>query len=67
LVPFPDAIVAIRLPGKIFRQALENAFSKHPNLDGRWPALSGCKVTVDLKKEPGSRVVKLLTQDGSNI
>lgn len=48
MCPFADQVLVIRLPGKIFREALQNAFSKYPDLEGRWPALSGCKVTLDL-------------------
>ena len=41
----------------IFREALENGFSKYPSQEGRFPQLSGCYVTVNPRNEPNERVL----------
>lgn len=53
--PFEDPCVVIALKGECIVQALENAVSKYPALEGRFPQVSGMKFTFDPKLEPGKR------------
>ena len=43
MLPFPDRIVLLKIKGSDLKLCLENAVSKYPALDGRWPAVSGLK------------------------
>ncbi|KAF3928541.1 Apyrase [Orbilia brochopaga] len=54
--PFQDPCVVIRISGKKIIAALENAFSKVPALEGRFPQVSGLTVTYDPDAEPYQRV-----------
>ncbi|KAK6355436.1 hypothetical protein TWF696_004533 [Orbilia brochopaga] len=54
--PFQDPCVVIRISGKKIIAALENAFSKVPALEGRFPQVSGLTVTYDPDAEPFQRV-----------
>lgn len=54
--PFEDPCVVISLSGKAILHALENAVSKYPALEGRFPQVSGINLTFDPSKEEGSRV-----------
>lgn len=67
LLPLKDHIVLIRLPGWIVKEALENAVSKYPALDGRFCNVSGLNFTWDAAKDAGSRVVTVQMWDGSQL
>lgn len=53
--PFEDPCVVIALKGECILQALENGVSKYPALEGRFPQISGMRMTFDPKLEPGKR------------
>ena len=44
------------MPGSVFKEALEEAVSKYPVLDGRFPAISGFKLQFDPSKPAYDRV-----------
>jgi 5'-nucleotidase len=56
ILPFEDNVVVIQVTGEQLLLALENGFSKVPATEGRFPALSGVKVTFDPHAEPMKRV-----------
>ena len=47
IFPFPDTMVVLKMPGSVLKEALEEALSKYPELDGRFPAISGFKLQFD--------------------
>ena len=59
MFPFVDSTVMFEIQGKYIWEALESGFSQWPKQEGRFPQLSGCKVVVDVSKEPGSRLVSV--------
>ena len=56
LLPFGDHITVIKITGECLKRALENAVSKWPTLDGRFPQISGFSFTFDGDKDPGQRI-----------
>ena len=50
----------LALSGRDLRAALENGFSQVEKGAGRFPQVSGLVVEVDLKKDPGSRVLSVM-------
>lgn len=59
-LPFGNKTVKLALSGKDLRAALENGFSQAEKGAGRFPQISGMVVEVDLKKDPGSRVLSVM-------
>ncbi|KAI8630036.1 Metallo-dependent phosphatase [Xylariaceae sp. FL1651] len=55
--PFEDPVVVIRVPGQAIWDALENAVSQYPALEGRFPQVSDIKFEFDAQKPSGSRIV----------
>ena len=58
MLPFPDESCSIKLKGSTFIEALENAVSQYPVLEGRFPQVAGFKFSFDASKPKGSRVLK---------
>ncbi|OJD29792.1 5-nucleotidase [Diplodia corticola] len=54
--PFEDPIVVIKVTGKAVVEALENAVSKYPALEGRFPQVSNIEFEFDPQQPEGSRV-----------
>ncbi|KAK7735587.1 hypothetical protein SLS53_007501 [Cytospora paraplurivora] len=57
--PFEDPVVVIKVTGKAIREALENAVSMYPALEGRFPQVSNIKLTFDPKRQVGDRVTEV--------
>ena len=49
LLPMVDNVVVMKLTGQTILEALENAVSQYPKLDGRWSAVSG--ITFSFHKD----------------
>lgn len=54
--PFEDPIVALKLSGQAILDALENAVSTYPALEGRFPQVSNINFTFDASQPPGRRI-----------
>ncbi|EPS35478.1 hypothetical protein H072_11142 [Dactylellina haptotyla CBS 200.50] len=67
--PFQDPCVVIKISGEKIIGALENAFSKVPALEGRFPQVSGMRVIYDPDAEPYKRVreVSIASREDSSI
>jgi len=65
-LPFGNRTVVTRITGKEVKAALENGFSQMEQRAGRFPQVSGLKVTVAPGRPAGSRVVAV-TVDGAPI
>ncbi|KAF8797843.1 flagellar associated protein [Phlegmacium glaucopus] len=57
ILPFEDAVVVLEIDGETLWDALESSLKLWPAQEGRFPAISGFRVTWDSRKEPGSRVL----------
>jgi 5'-nucleotidase len=64
--PFGNVFSTIEVTGAQMWAALENGVSRGEG-DGRWPHFSGLKVSVDLTKPAGSRVVSMTDLSGRAI
>lgn len=62
VVPMHDPLVVIEVSGKVIVDALENAVSAYPKLEGRFPQVSGISFVFDPKRPPFSRIITDLVQ-----
>lgn len=58
-LPFGNRTMKLEITGAALRQALEHGFSQAEDGAGRFPQISGMKVTWDPKAAPGGRVVSV--------
>jgi hypothetical protein len=56
LLPMQDPVVKLKITGDQLVRALENGVSKWPDLEGRFPQVSGIRFSFDPSKPPGERV-----------
>ncbi|KAF5391758.1 hypothetical protein D9757_001710 [Collybiopsis confluens] len=56
ILPFDDPLVVIEIDGDGIWDAIESGLSTWPAQEGRFPVISGMRVTWDSRKEPGNRV-----------
>ncbi|KZV84073.1 Metallo-dependent phosphatase [Exidia glandulosa HHB12029] len=59
ILPFEDPIVVLELDGEAIWAAMEGALSKWPAQEGRFPLVSGLRVTWDSSKPAGNRVLTI--------
>ncbi|MCS6879599.1 MAG: bifunctional metallophosphatase/5'-nucleotidase [Geminicoccaceae bacterium] len=59
-LPFGNKTVKLALKGSEILEALENGFSQVEQGAGRFPQVSGMRVTVDLSRPAGRRVTEVL-------
>ena len=64
IIPMVDCLVKLKVTGEQLLLALENGVSKYPQLEGRFPQVSGMSFTFDPSKPSGSRVSASLVQVG---
>ena len=62
-LPFGNKNLLLEVSGQQILEALENGFSQVENGAGRFPHVSGMKVTVDLSKAAGERVSAVMIGD----
>ncbi|KAJ3538174.1 hypothetical protein NM688_g6557 [Phlebia brevispora] len=67
ILPFPDPTVVVELDANALWDALEAGLSKLPKLEGRFPALSGLRVTFDSSREAGDRVLGVWLLDSTKV
>ena len=56
LIPLTDPMVKFKGKGWSIHLLLENGVSKVPNLEGRFPVISGIRFKYDSTKEPMERI-----------
>lgn len=64
VIPMRDPLVVISASGDVILKALENAVSKYPSLEGRFPQVGGISFAFDPSKPTGSRVPLQLVRVG---
>ncbi|KAG6379246.1 5'-nucleotidase [Boletus reticuloceps] len=57
ILPFDDPTVVLELDGESLWDALEEGLSKYPAQEGRFPVISGFRVSWDSRRPPGQRVL----------
>ncbi|KAJ3515958.1 hypothetical protein NLJ89_g1419 [Agrocybe chaxingu] len=57
ILPFEDPIVVLEVDGATLWDALESSLRTWPAQEGRFPAVSGFRVSWDSRKEPGNRLL----------
>ncbi|KZT65477.1 Metallo-dependent phosphatase [Daedalea quercina L-15889] len=57
ILPFEDPVVALELDGEAIWDALEQSLSTWPAQEGRFPVVSGFRVSWDSRRPPGQRVL----------
>ncbi|EIN11144.1 Metallo-dependent phosphatase [Punctularia strigosozonata HHB-11173 SS5] len=57
ILPYLDPTVVVELDANTLWDALESGLSRWPAQEGRFPALSGLRVTFDSRKPAGQRVL----------
>ena len=66
-MPFSDAVMTKEVTGAQLLEILEHGFRGLPSESGGFPQLSGLRVSVDLAKPPGKRVVSVLLDNGKPL
>jgi 2',3'-cyclic-nucleotide 2'-phosphodiesterase (5'-nucleotidase family) len=67
VLPFGNVVTTLTVNGAELKTMLENGVSRMPNVDGRFPQVSGLCFTYDISAPPGARVLSAVQQaaDGS--
>ncbi|KAI9466021.1 Metallo-dependent phosphatase [Lactarius psammicola] len=63
ILPFEDPLVVLEISGKSLWEALEASLSTWPAQEGRFPVISGFRVSWDSRRSPGQRVVGVWLQE----
>ncbi|KAH9030690.1 Metallo-dependent phosphatase [Lactarius pseudohatsudake] len=63
ILPFEDPLVVLEISGKSLWGALEASLSTWPAQEGRFPVISGFRVSWDSRRPPGQRVVGVWLQE----
>ncbi|KAI0048198.1 Metallo-dependent phosphatase [Auriscalpium vulgare] len=65
ILPFEDPLVVIEIDGKVLYDTLEASLATWPAQEGRFPVISGFRVSWDSRRPPGQRVLGVwLRHDG---
>ncbi|MGV1834493.1 5'-nucleotidase C-terminal domain-containing protein [Rhizobium rhizogenes] len=67
VLPFQNTVATFQLTGAEVKTALENGLSQIDEGAGRFPQVSGLKYTFDKSKPPGSRLVSVTVQEGTEF
>ena len=67
VLPFQNTVATFQLTGADVKAALENGLSQIDEGAGRFPQVSGIKYTFDKSKPPGSRLVSVTVQEGTEF
>ncbi|KAJ7632241.1 Metallo-dependent phosphatase-like protein [Roridomyces roridus] len=57
ILPFEDPVIVIQITGAALWDALESSVSTWPAQEGRFPVISGFRVTWDSRRSPGQRIL----------
>ncbi|GBE86672.1 Metallo-dependent phosphatase [Sparassis crispa] len=57
ILPFEDPVVVLELDGQTIWEALESSLATWPAQEGRFPVISGFRVSWDSRRPPGQRVL----------
>ncbi|KAJ7470346.1 Metallo-dependent phosphatase-like protein [Mycena latifolia] len=57
ILPFSDPIIVLELDGSAIWDALESSLETFPAQEGRFPVISGLRVSWDSRRSPGQRII----------
>ncbi|RVE41893.1 hypothetical protein evm_013467 [Chilo suppressalis] len=64
IIPMRDLLVVVEATGAVILEVLENAVSKYPSLEGRFPQVAGISFAFDPTKPSGQRVAEQVVKVG---
>jgi len=67
VLPFQNTVATFQLTGTDVKAALENGLSQIDDGAGRFPQVAGLKYSFDKSKPPGSRLVSVDVQEGTEF
>ncbi|NTJ08264.1 5'-nucleotidase C-terminal domain-containing protein [Rhizobium lusitanum] len=67
VLPFQNTVATFQLTGANVKAALENGLSQIDDGAGRFPQVAGLKYSFDKSKPPGSRLVSVEVQEGTEF
>ncbi|MBB3611129.1 5'-nucleotidase C-terminal domain-containing protein [Rhizobium sp. BK602] len=67
VLPFQNTVATFQLTGAEVKAALENGLSQIDEGAGRFPQVAGLKYSFDKSKPPGSRLVSVDVQEGTEF
>lgn len=67
VLPFQNTVATFQLTGTDVKAALENGLSQIADGAGRFPQVAGLKYSFDKSKPPGSRLVSVEVQEGTEF
>lgn len=67
VLPFQNTVATFQLTGADVKAALENGLSQIDDGAGRFPQVAGLKYSFDKSKPPGSRLVSVEVQEGTDF
>jgi 5'-nucleotidase/UDP-sugar diphosphatase len=67
VLPFQNTVATFQLTGADVKAALENGLSQIDDGAGRFPQVAGLKYSFDKSKPPGSRLVSVDVQEGTEF
>jgi 2',3'-cyclic-nucleotide 2'-phosphodiesterase (5'-nucleotidase family) len=65
VLPFGNIVVTVTVNGAELKTMLENGVSRMPNVEGRFPQVSGLCLTYDIALSPNSRVLSTVRTDAA--
>ncbi|KAJ6556564.1 Metallo-dependent phosphatase [Mycena vulgaris] len=57
ILPYPDPVLVVEIDANTLWDTLESGLSRHPSQEGRFPSISGLRVSWDSRKPAGHRVL----------
>lgn len=57
ILPFEDPILVVELDGATLWDAIESSLGMWPAQEGRFPVVSGLRISWDSRRQPGERVI----------
>ena len=67
MLPFDNKVTLIEVTGQTVWDALENGVADYPELNGKFPQVSGIHYTFDGSKPAGERIVSVTLPDGTPL
>ncbi len=67
VLPFQNTVATFQLTGAAVKAALENGLSQIDDGAGRFPQVAGLKYSFDKSKPPGTRLVSVDVQEGTEF
>ena len=65
--PFDNKVTLVEVTGQTVWEALENGVDAYPELNGKFPQVSGIQYTFDASKPVGERIVSVTMVDGTPL